>query len=341
MGLLHNSFLELCQEYVDIIKDKNDKQLKLKKLSTEKNDFLTTHQEHVEELLEKLKSPRSEDRDSLEGQSDIETIQKSSPSNAEPDTISVEEENMKIQEAENIMATSSEVEINMKTKHETDEQEVDIISQEKTDSVPEDADEEEDINQNEENPKSKPFQFSDFANQSPTSVSPKLSESDDSDGDIEKAKNSIQSFQQELQDKQEECNDKEQLPERTEGDGGEPSEERNAPSKQSILTQFKKRKSLHTMPPKSTRKNPFIQKQQTSMSKKPVDPEIDKQRSKSLMKDFEAQMIIWNELVCLMLHLLAGLEDSEFEVRIMLIIQPLIIFQPHYCHGNNTFKSHF
>ena len=80
------------------------------------------------------------------------------------------------------------------------------------------------------------------------------------------------------------------------------------------MEEYKSRKPLHTMPQKSTRKNPFIKKQQTSHSRHPVDPEIDQQRSASLLKDSQAKNSLYTDLVGLVLRLIADLNDEEFKV---------------------------
>ena len=80
------------------------------------------------------------------------------------------------------------------------------------------------------------------------------------------------------------------------------------------MEEYASRKSHHTLPQKTARKNPFIKKQQTSLSRQSVDPEIERQRTTSLMKDSEARSSLYTELVCLVLNLLADLNDEEFKV---------------------------
>ena len=85
-------------------------------------------------------------------------------------------------------------------------------------------------------------------------------------------------------------------------------------AKQKALNNYRLSKEAKVIPPKSTRKNPFITKQQTSLSRHPVDPEIEQQRSCSLLKDSEAQVAVWTELVILILELVARLDDHEYKV---------------------------
>ena len=68
-----------------------------------------------------------------------------------------------------------------------------------------------------------------------------------------------------------------------------------------------------------TRKNPFIKKQQTSHSRHPVDPEIEQQRSASLLKDSQAKNSLYTELVGLILRLIADLNDEEFKIMLPLV----------------------
>ena len=72
----------------------------------------------------------------------------------------------------------------------------------------------------------------------------------------------------------------------------------------------------HLLPPITSRKNPFIQKHQTNMSRHPVDSEIEKQRTNSLKKDAEVRFCIWNELVCVFLQMLLRLKDEDLKVII-------------------------
>ena len=285
--LMHDAFLGLCEDYVDILNDKYGQVTKTDKLSRKR--LSTFSPEHFEELLAKLegKSRLDIERESIEGISDNDQ----NGNEQKGDDIDVE--NSKILEAEQIIAENAT-----------------------NNSAPDDVVEEETETK---------FKFSDFANQGPGLDSPMMSESGDSDAEMEKAKSSITEFAKEVQDRKEAKDEKVEIEEeivteeksehkeRTEGDGVDVRAATPSDS-QAIMAQYRNRKTLHKMPPKSTRKNPFIERHQTSMSRQKVDPEIEQQREKSLIKDSEAQMSVWNELVCLMLHLLASLKDEEFKV---------------------------
>ena len=370
-GLLQDAFLDLCEDYVEIVNDMDGKNMKVERLSKQATTYFSIQPECLEDLLCKLNRQHhikpEADRESTEGQSDVEhtantQAQIKSVEEGERDEKTVEEENFKIQEAEKIIALNSdESDENNGREHLRDDIMEDVNddidseneSTNHTEIVPEnysienkDSIDEIECNQlteegetigndavndnlmNDEEIIKKdvvvedsqsPFQFSDFAKQSKEVHSPKHSESDNSDTEVERAQKSINSFEKKIEEKKQDSQDfknesqtleENNLPPRTQGDGME-----NTPKRPNIFNQFKNQKTVHSMPPKTVRKNPFIQRQQSSMSRHPVDPEIEKQRTNSLMKDSEAQLSVWNELVCLMLHLLASLNDEEFKVK--------------------------
>ena len=121
----------------------------------------------------------------------------------------------------------------------------------------------------------------------------------------------------------------ENLPPRTQGDGKE-KEDLSKAANQKVMNDYKLSKCMSSMPQKSTRKNPFIIKQQSSMSRHPVDPEIEEQRSSSLLKDSEAQIAVWNELVVLILDLVARISDHEFKVNLSMHFKYFAIWMRKY-----------
>ena len=369
-GLLQDAFLDLCEDYVEIVNDMDGKNMKVERLSKQATTYFSIQPECLEDLLCKLNRQHIKpeaDRESTEGQSDVEhtantQAQIKSVEEGERDEKTVEEENFKIQEAEKIIALNSDesdesngrehlkddimedvnddidsenestnhTEIvpendSIENKDSIDEIECNQLTEQGetigNDAVNDNLMNDEEIIKNDvvvEDSQS-PFQFSDFAKQSKEVHSPKHSESDNSDTEVERAQKSINSFEKKIEEKKQDSQDfknesqtleENNLPPRTQGDGME-----NTPKRPNIFNQFKNQKTVHSMPPKTVRKNPFIQRQQSSMSRHPVDPEIEKQRTNSLMKDSEAQLSVWNELVCLMLHLLASLNDEEFKVQ--------------------------
>ena len=205
----------------------------------------------------------------------------------------VDDENLKIQEAEEIIALQSKkMEVcQRKTEVRT------IIGQ-ILDALVGDVIENSSLPAWSDNTKA-PFAFSDFASQPNRPFSPNLSDNSDSDEKLEmKPDGEVQNIKKEEQKESQ-----------------SPTKEKQVINYSIIMDEYKSRKSLHTLPPqKSVRKNPFIKKHQTSHSRHPVDPEIEQQRTASLKKDAEAKISLYTDLVCLTLNLVAELNDEEFKV---------------------------
>ena len=203
----------------------------------------------------------------------------------------VDDENLKIQEAEEIIALQSK-----KMEVCQRKTEVNTIISQILDALIGDVIDNSSLPVGSDNTKA-PFAFSDFASQPNRPFSPNLSDNSDSDEKLEmKPDGEVQNIKKE-------------------GQKESPTKEKQVINYSIIMDEYKSRKSLHTLPPqKSVRKNPFIKKHQTSHSRHPVDPEIEQQRTASLKKDAEAKISLYTDLVCLTLNLVAELNDEEFKV---------------------------
>ena len=107
-------------------------------------------------------------------------------------------------------------------------------------------------------------QFSDFAKHDLGSEHPKMSDSDNSDNEMEKAISSIKSCEKEL--KQKCINTNENY---TYDSSKEAAISKNINleiKKEDVIDDFKTRKQQHVLPSKCARRNPFIEKQQTKLS---------------------------------------------------------------------------
>ena len=339
---LHTTLNNLCEDYVGVIIEQTYDSCKIQDRTIQRNTSLTIKPEFLEDLLCKLNGQRSkseeERRDSCLDLKNCEVL--------EDDDI--RKENMKIHEAECIIAAENSMkpsasteyvglhEITENVKPELEVNWLKYVKEDKNESIesdkecglPEKCDsdlkvrskgenEEESQGDNEIRP---PFQFSDFAKYEVGSEDPKMSESDNSDSEMEKAISSIKSCEEELEQRSKHTSENFT----DDNSSGTQNNDEKLPSskniqleikKENVIDDFKTRKQQHTLPSKCVRKNPFIQKQQTSMSRHPVDPEIEKQRANSLKRDHEAKLKIYKELICLMLNLISELTEDEFKVR--------------------------
>ena len=316
---LHTTINNLCEDYVGVMIERNNENCKILEKTIHRKTSFTIKPEFLEDLLCKLngQSSKSEEdrRDSCLNLKNCEII--------EDDDI--RKENMKIHEAECIIAAEDrkpsaspeyvglhEVSDNVK------ELEVNWLKYVKEEKIEpqQNAESEEFVNEEESqvesNEKKSPFQFSDFAKHDLGSEHPKMSDSDNSDNEMEKAISSIKSCEKEL--KQKCINTTENY---TYDSSKEAAISKNINleiKKEDVIDDFKTRKQQHVLPSKCARRNPFIEKQQTSMSRHPVDPEIEKQRAHSLKRDHEAKLNILKELISLMLNLISDLNEDEFKV---------------------------
>ena len=331
---LHNTINNLCEDYVGVMVEQSNENCKVLEKTIQRKTSFTIKPEFLEDLLCKLNGQSSkleeERRDSCLNLKNCEIL--------EDDDI--RKENMKIHEAECIIAAEDNInpsaspeyvglhEVSDNVKEELEVNWLKYVKEEKNENEPQENDESEEVTNNEEsqvdsNEKETPFQFSDFAKHDLGSRDMKMSDSDNSDGEMEKAISSIKSCEEELKQKckntYENCtydNSKE-----TQNQDKMPKKPIAASKnnqieikKEDVIDEFKTRKQQHILPSKSVRKNPFIEKQQTSMSRHPVDPEIEKQRTNSLKRDHEAKLKILKELISLMLNLISDLTEDEFKV---------------------------
>lgn len=82
-----------------------------------------------------------------------------------------------------------------------------------------------------------------------------------------------------------------------------------------LMTEYKKRKQQHSMPTfvKAGKvPNNKANTAQVFKQREPVDYEIEKQQKVSIMKDSEAHLKSWTELLCAILRLFQELPDSKF-----------------------------
>ncbi|XP_045615029.1 brefeldin A-inhibited guanine nucleotide-exchange protein 3 isoform X2 [Procambarus clarkii] len=79
-----------------------------------------------------------------------------------------------------------------------------------------------------------------------------------------------------------------------------------------LMTDYRRRKNQHSLPSlhREKRTNPFLEKR-PSRPAEPVPPEIEEQRTNSLMKDSEAHLKVWTEMVVTVFDLISQLSDSE------------------------------
>jgi len=144
-----------------------------------------------------------------------------------------------------------------------------------------------------------PFSFSDFARQPNRPDSPNLSEvSDPPEGENREGKKSEESQKQLAQN-------------------GSPvmvevvNEE---------LSEYNATKPNVTLPPATSRRNPFMPQQVVPHGRGPsVDPEIGRQRTESLAKDQEARHKVWNSLVLCLLERFELAADKELQALLPLV----------------------
>ena len=333
---LHDAFLEICESYIDIVVDKEGQRERVDKISQQQIFFFSIEPDSLEDLIGKLREqPPQGERESTEGQSDVEAapvqIPNTSSVSSDDETLDIKtaknepgnEEIGIVEEDKSIKPTSdADIDAHLKEENMKIQQAEDIIENQ---SHQEGDDESLTIEKEKkiENDSS-PFQFSDFTKQPNRPDSPNIDEDSENETDLSTHEtNGIAEEETRENEKPVILNEDiedvkevnvEDLPPRTQGDGKEKEDMVSTAAKQKVISDYKMSKSMKAMPPKNTRKNPFITKQQTSMSRHPVDPEIEQQRSTSLLKDSEAQIAVWNELVILILDLVARLEDHEVKV---------------------------
>ncbi|ELT87809.1 hypothetical protein CAPTEDRAFT_215541 [Capitella teleta] len=102
----------------------------------------------------------------------------------------------------------------------------------------------------------------------------------------------------------------------------------------SLMSEYKKRKQVHSMPTfvKATRSHPAPPKYIKAKSSCPGDRVIEDQQQNSIMKDSEARLVSWIEMVCNVLQLLLQLSDCRFKAMLPVVscsISQLICYSKH------------
>ncbi|KAL3881297.1 hypothetical protein ACJMK2_027752 [Sinanodonta woodiana] len=102
-----------------------------------------------------------------------------------------------------------------------------------------------------------------------------------------------------------------------------------------LMTEYKKRKNQHAMPNfvrMAKKKETIKVKKKSSTSGDPVDEVIEQQRKSSIMKDSEAHIQSWTELLCSILALFQQLPNEKFQTLLPTVfncVNHLI------CHAEN------
>ncbi|KAK3879353.1 hypothetical protein Pcinc_016070 [Petrolisthes cinctipes] len=97
-----------------------------------------------------------------------------------------------------------------------------------------------------------------------------------------------------------------------------------------MMTDYRRRKNQHSLPSRyrEKRTNPFMEKKPVRPPD-PVPPEIDEQRSHSLMKDSEAHLKVWTEMVVTVFDLISQLSDSELRPLLPLLFPTMRSLTAH------------
>ncbi|XP_066949043.1 brefeldin A-inhibited guanine nucleotide-exchange protein 3 isoform X1 [Macrobrachium rosenbergii] len=98
----------------------------------------------------------------------------------------------------------------------------------------------------------------------------------------------------------------------------------------SLMTDYRRRKNQHSLPSmhREKRTNPFLEKKATRPIE-PVPPEIEEQRTNSLMKDSEAHLKVWTEMVVTVFDLISQLSDSELQPLLPLLFPTMRSLTAH------------
>ena len=113
-GLLQDAFLDLCEDYVEIVNDMDGKNMKVERLSKQATTYFSIQPECLEDLLCKLNRQHIKpeaDRESTEGQSDVEHT-----ANTQAQIKSVEEGERDEKSVTDPNVLSDNREISLKTK---------------------------------------------------------------------------------------------------------------------------------------------------------------------------------------------------------------------------------
>ena len=350
-GLLHDAFLELCEEYVNFCTyiDKNKEKTSV--MTKQSLSIFHNQPDCIKKLLNKLDvdlEPMEIVSKSADGGNEFGTQIHNLELKAD---LSIEEENFKIQVAEQIISlnTSNYEKHVFKNNHGKENEEatsvkIDEIQQEDYEKEAKFEESENtvgntkknDLNEdgvfadnyysnNEKSEYDDTIEFTtgntekkvpneDDINAGNNQMNNEKSGSDDSDDDLERAKSSISLFECKMK----KAKENKMIEYKSKPDkflAKTKSDEDFMKIKKTSVNQNKDKMSFVSSNQKNTRKNPFIQKHQTSLSRLPVDPDIDKQRANSVKRDLEVHLRIWNELACFFLQLLVDLKDNDLKVQ--------------------------
>jgi hypothetical protein len=88
-----------------------------------------------------------------------------------------------------------------------------------------------------------------------------------------------------------------------------------------LMTEYKKRKQAHSMPSfvKATRSKPAPAKKEKLPTFDPVEQEIEQQQRNSIMKDSEANLQSWIEVICGILQLFHQLPDYQYQALLPVV----------------------
>ncbi|XP_014676411.1 PREDICTED: brefeldin A-inhibited guanine nucleotide-exchange protein 3-like [Priapulus caudatus] len=103
----------------------------------------------------------------------------------------------------------------------------------------------------------------------------------------------------------------------------------------SLLSEYKKRKQQRSMPGKSRKDRiaKFLPKKTHPKSDDPILNEVEKQQQSSILKDGEAHMQSWTEMVLTLFHLLQQLEDDQFKMYLPLVFNGI---DQLVCHATDV-----
>ncbi|CAL4062919.1 unnamed protein product, partial [Meganyctiphanes norvegica] len=102
----------------------------------------------------------------------------------------------------------------------------------------------------------------------------------------------------------------------------------------SMMSDYRRRKHHHSLPAtqciEPRRANPFLANKTPPLTPiEPVPPEIEEQRSKSFLKDSEAHLSVWTEMVVTVFDLLSQLSDGELRPLLPLLFPTIRSLTAH------------
>ncbi|XP_076031300.1 brefeldin A-inhibited guanine nucleotide-exchange protein 3 isoform X2 [Oratosquilla oratoria] len=99
----------------------------------------------------------------------------------------------------------------------------------------------------------------------------------------------------------------------------------------SMITDYRRRKNHHSLPSmhREKRVNPFLEKKSIVKPLEDVPPDIEEQRSASILKDSEAHTKVWTEMVVTVFDLISQLGDSELRPLLPLVFPTMRTLTAH------------